>query len=140
MKVTSEELLDLFGLKVGDRIKLSRINGEFEPKFEILELELKEGLTLVGKSNIRSYKVEYHLFLLLDENFEIIKPKPKLTDDEKEIVKAFSKNAIKVEFMFGMLFFKNEIVEQIGALSLSEDSKKQFENLKTYDIKELLDE
>ena len=87
MKVTSKQLLDLFGLKVGDSIEVNFLIEEFVPKLEKINFKVKKDLMLEGKSKIRSYLVEKHLIVLLDKDYEIIKPTPKLSDDEKVILR-----------------------------------------------------
>lgn len=76
MKVTSEQLLDLFGLKVGDRILYNGFDYTvIENKQDRMMLKLTNGYSLSSIMN------------LLNEDYEIIKQTPKLTEDEKVILR-----------------------------------------------------
>ena len=71
MKVTSEQLLDLFGLKFGDKIEVDNETHLVICEFEQYLIQNKE------TKNTRQ------ISWLCDLDYEIIKPKPTLTDDEK---------------------------------------------------------
>lgn len=77
MKVTSEQLLKLFGLKVGDRILYDGFDYTvIENNQDSMMLKLTNGYCLSSINN------------LLNEDYEIIiNPKPTLTDDEKVILR-----------------------------------------------------
>lgn len=82
MKVTSEQLLDLFGLKVGDIVRVSMELGTTD--FVVIKYE-NGWYKLRSKVNGREYRD--NISFLLDKDFEIIKPKPKLSEDEKVILR-----------------------------------------------------
>ena len=70
MKFTSEDLLKAMGLKVGQTLKFN--HGIFK-------------LVVGSKKNIIILQSEHRdigLGILIDEDYEIIQPKPTLTEDE----------------------------------------------------------
>ena len=74
MKVTSKQLLDLFGLKVGDKLHIEDI-------YFIVKKFINDELYLDNEGYCSS------LMRLIDKDFEIIKHKPQLTEDENVILR-----------------------------------------------------
>lgn len=82
MKVTSEQLLDLFGLKVGDVV---RVIGE--TSFTVVNEKFDHGNSFEQHSLYNDYGYYNSLIYLFDKEYEIIKQIPKLTEDEKVILR-----------------------------------------------------
>lgn len=119
MKFTSEDLLKAMGLKLGDKIRV------YKKEHEII---------LNPHSNtIDAYCEEVNsstpLYIFVDEEIEIIQPKPTLTEDEKVILIILGRT------------YKNFVRERDGIFT--ECFPKLFNNLeydKIYSIEELLKE
>lgn len=82
MKVTSEQLLKLFGLKVGDKVRVSMELGTTD--FIVIKYE-NGWYKLRSKVNGREFRD--NITFLLDKDYEIIKQTPKLSEDEKVILR-----------------------------------------------------
>lgn len=77
MKRTSKELMEWLGLKLGDRVQVS---GGFLNIYEVVS----EGVVYMLK-NESDFFDDFQI--LVDKEFTIIKPLPKLTEDEKFILR-----------------------------------------------------
>ena len=87
MKFTSEDLLKFFGLKVGDRVKVWHTKGS---SFEwlIYDVDIDEFKNVMLNCEL-VHKVQ--ISFLANREFEIIQPKPTLTEDGKVILRNLPK-------------------------------------------------
>ena len=76
MKRTNKELLDFFGLKVGDKIKVGKEEHTISIICDVVVLKLNTiDWSYISMDN------------LMNQDYEIVKQKPTLTEDEKIILR-----------------------------------------------------
>lgn len=78
-KFTSEDLIKSMGLKIGDMIELNSLVWIIENRYHDIRLHA------IGAEQYLKIRE------ILDLDYEIFKPKPKLTEDEKVILKYLPK-------------------------------------------------
>ena len=110
MKFTSEDLLKAMGLKVGDRV-IFKYN-----TYEVLGGSYYDCLRRTN--GVASEFLS--LVCLFNENFEIIPPKPTLTEDEKVILRNLNKR------------YKYINREEYGGLRVSETKPIYSKSMKEY--------
>lgn len=142
MKVTSEQLLDLFGLKVGDKLRIEDID------FIVKKFINDDQLYLDNKGYCSS------LMRLIDKDYEIIKQTPKLSEDEKVMLRILPKEYKQIaRDKYGNLVCGNNLERDKIGWHTDESEKWNYlivfndlfkfitwEDEEPYNIKELLDE
>lgn len=130
MKFTSEDLLKAMGLKVGQTLKFN--HGIFK-------------LVVGSKKNIIKLQSEHKdigLGILIDEEYEIIQPKPTLTEDEKVKLRNLPKEwkwIVRNEWEDNLVLFTDKPIRRMPYRTSQEevDGEGEWVTLKGVEYTEL---